>query len=59
MPFKINLITGNLDYYEVVTIKETIKSILLASKKNDNFTVASILFDEDSILYNDDEEELL
>lgn len=63
MPFKFNPLTGQLDYYEsntggaTLTKKEIIQSILL--DKDETALPAqpliSIIFDEDSILINDDE----
>lgn len=62
MAYKFNPFTGTLDYYETatgtnLTIQSVLKSILI--ERSDiplqEFPLMSILFDEDSILYNDDE----
>jgi hypothetical protein len=55
MAFKFNPITGKLDVVSGETKKDTIKSILINSDETAlPFTLASIIFEEDSILYNDD-----
>lgn len=56
-----NALTGNFDFIgtgavSTLTKKEVIKSILVESNQSIPLPVAAILFDEDSILYNDDEE---
>jgi hypothetical protein len=57
VPYKFNPITGALDLVNSsLTIKETLEGILLDSDSSATLPVASILFDEDSILYHDDEE---
>jgi hypothetical protein len=59
--FKFNPLTGLLDLVNsstTVTISGVIQSILLDSTPDATYPVASILFDADSILYNDDSEEL-
>ena len=59
MAFKFNPLTGQLDLVggtSTLTIKEVIKSILLDSKQDIALPIASIIFDADSILYNDDGE---
>lgn len=61
MPYKFNPLTGALDYYEVSSSadkisKKTIKAILIESTYDVDEKKANILFDSDSILYNDDEE---
>lgn len=64
MPFKFNPLTGQLDYYETstgggatLTKKEVIQSILLDKDETalPSQPLISIIFDEDSILINDDE----
>jgi hypothetical protein len=57
MAFKFNPLTGLLDLVNTtVTISGVIQSILLDSTPDATYPIASILFDADSILYNDDEE---
>lgn len=65
MPFKLNPFTGTLDYFEIssgsggsgATIAETIAAILLDQNPMalPGQPEVSILFDESSILFNDDE----
>jgi hypothetical protein len=64
MKKRLNIFTGTLDYIgdgsggggSGLTVKDVLDAILLDS--NDTLTnpVASILFDDDSILYHDDGE---
>ena len=62
MGFKFNPLTGLLEIVgesiseSVISKKEIIRSVLLESRQDSEFPVAMILFDIDSILYNDDEE---
>lgn len=63
MKKRFNLFTGTLDYVgdgggagSGITIKEAVHAILLDSDETATLPVASILFDNDSILYNDDGE---
>jgi hypothetical protein len=61
MAFKFNPLTGELDLVGAstgssITITTVLKSILLDSDPDSAFPVASILFDADSILFNDDGE---
>jgi hypothetical protein len=59
MSITFNPFTGTLDFTgtgSTITKKEVIKSILVESNQTLNLPVASILFDDDSILFNDDEE---
>ena len=61
MAFKFNPLTGELDLVGVssgssITITTVLKSVLLDSDADAPFPVASILFDADSILFNDDGE---
>jgi len=59
MPSVYNPLTANVDYVQAsLTIKEVLKSILVESNQALTLPVAAILFDDDSILYNDDEAEL-
>ena len=53
---KYNPSTGKLDLVESLTVGEVIGSILIESNETLTFPKAEILYDEDSILYNDDEE---
>lgn len=62
MAYKFNPFTGTLDYFEIsagsnLTIQTVLRSILI--ERNDiplqDFPLMSILFDDDSILFNDDE----
>lgn len=54
-----NPFTGKLDYVNKSTSKADIaKMFLIDSKQDIEFPVASLLFDDDSILYNDDDAEL-
>lgn len=56
MPYKFNPLTGKLDYYETsITKKELVSTILVESNETLELPKAEILFDDDSILYNDDE----
>lgn len=63
MKKRYNPFTGTLDYIgdsggsgTGLTIKDVVHSILLDSDETATLPVASILFDNDSILYNDDGE---
>ena len=57
MQLKLNPITGLFDLVpSPVTKSSIIKAILVESDMTLAMPVASILFDEDSILFNDDEE---
>lgn len=58
MGFKFNPITGKLDLTESSSVSKSaiIKSILVDSDETLTLPVAEILFDDDSILFNDDEE---
>jgi hypothetical protein len=60
MSWKYDPYNDNLQFVPVpeVKVKNFIKAILLDSKQDVEFPVASILFDVDSILYNDDEDKL-
>lgn len=61
MSLTFNPFTGKLDFLgngSSVTKKEIIKAILVESNQSLEMPVASILFDDDSILYNDDDEEI-
>lgn len=56
-----NPFTGKLDFTgtgtsSTVSKKEIIKAILVESNETLTYPIAAILFDSDSILYNDDEE---
>jgi hypothetical protein len=54
-----NPFTGNFDFVgKGLSKSDIIKSILVESNQSIPLPVAAILFDEDSILYNDDDEEL-
>ena len=56
MQVKLNPITGLFDVVLTPLSKsDFVKAILLDSDTTITFPVASILFDEDSILFNDDE----
>lgn len=65
MSITFNPFTGRLDFTgqggasTTLTKKDVIKSILVESNQALTLPIASILFDEDSILYNDDEEGIL
>lgn len=54
MAFKFNALTGKLDLYNDISIQEVLKSILIESDETLALLKAEILFDEDSILYNED-----
>jgi hypothetical protein len=56
MAFKFNPLTGMLDLVgdSSLTIKTAIKAILVESTYEVDGKKAAIIFDEDSILYNDD-----
>ena len=55
MAFKFNPLTGELDLVTVITTKaDIIKAILLNSDYTIDNPIASIIFDENSILFNDD-----
>lgn len=59
MSITFNPFTGKLDFTgssASITKKEIIKSILVESNQTLLMPVAAILFDDDSILYHDDEE---
>lgn len=61
MAYKFNALTGKLDLVgessgSTITKKEVIKAILVETDYTVDFPKADIIFDEDSILYNDDEE---
>lgn len=59
MSVVFNPFTGTLDFKgsgSAVTKKEVIKAILVESNMTLDLPVAAILFDADSILFNDDEE---
>lgn len=60
MSVVFNPFTGTLDFKGSVGIsitkKEVIKAILVESNMTLDLPVAAILFDADSILFNDDEE---
>jgi hypothetical protein len=63
MKKRFNPFTGTLDYVgdgggggSSLTIKDVVDAILLDSDETATLPVASILFDNDSILYNDDGE---
>ncbi len=54
-----NPFTGKLDYVSKVLSKKEISQMFLIDSKQDiDFPVASLLFDDDSVLYNDDDAEL-
>jgi choline kinase len=56
MTFRLNPLTGLLDLVNpVVTKSDMIKAILLNSDYTVENPIASIIFDEDSILFHDDE----
>lgn len=56
MAFKFNPLTGTFDIVAPAFSKsEIVKSILLSSDYTIENPVASIIFDEDSILFHDDE----
>ncbi len=61
MSITFNPFTGRLDFTgsgsttSTLTKKEVIKAILLESNQSLDLPLASILFDEDSILFNDDD----
>lgn len=62
MSITFNPFTGTLDFTgtggtgSTITKKDVIKSILVESNQSLTLPIASILFDDDSILFNDDEE---
>lgn len=64
MKKRLNIFTGTLDYIGEngggggggLTLQEVFDAILLDSDQSIEMPVASILFDADSILYNDDGE---
>lgn len=59
MAFKFNILTGKLDLVESsggITIQDAVKALLIDSDQATPYLpVASLMFDEDSVLYNDDE----
>lgn len=60
MSVTYNPFTGKFDFTgqsQQVSKKDIIKSILVESNQSISLPVAAILFDEDSILYNDDNED--
>jgi hypothetical protein len=62
MSVVFNPFTGTFDFTgsggggSTLTKKQVIKAILVESNQNLDLPVAAILFDNDSILFNDDEE---
>jgi len=62
MSVVFNPFTGTFDFTgsggggSTLTKKDVIKSILVESNQSLTLPIASILFDEDSILYNDDDQ---
>lgn len=62
MSVTYNPFTGKFDFVGTggssITKKDVIKSILVESNQTLALPVASILFDDDSILYHDDDEEI-
>lgn len=51
-----NPFTGKLDYVNKSTSKsDIVKMFLIDSRQDIEFHVSSLLFDEDSVLYNDDD----
>lgn len=59
MSVVFNPFTGTLDFKgsgTSITKKDVIKAILVESNMTLDLPVAAILFDADSILFNDDEE---
>jgi hypothetical protein len=60
MAFKFNPLTGQLDYFEkpkASSIGAVIRSILVERNEelSSDFPTMSVLLDENSVLYNDDE----
>lgn len=54
-----NPFTGRFDYVSsAISKKEIAQMFLIDSKQDTDFPVASLLFDDDSVLYNDDDAEL-
>jgi hypothetical protein len=58
MRLKFNPLTGKMDLVESLSIREVISSILVESNETLTLHKAEILFDENSVLYNDDCEDL-
>ncbi len=57
MAWKYNPFTGTLDQTGTTSISNIVRAILVESDETATpFTTASIIFDENSILYNDDNE---
>lgn len=61
MSIVFNPFTGKLDFKGsggtgTLTIKDVVKSILVESDETLDLPLAAILFDDDSILFNDDGE---
>lgn len=58
MKFLFNPLNSQFEIKNSLTLKKVIKSFLLESKTDQEFSKVNILFDEDSILFNDDDENL-
>lgn len=61
MSITYNPFTGKFDFTSAgsqTSKKDVIKSILVESNQSLTLPLAAILFDDDSILYNDDDQEL-
>jgi hypothetical protein len=58
MSFVFNPFTKKFDFVEKTENKDKVKKILIDSNQAVDLSIASILFDDDSILYCDDEAEV-
>lgn len=54
MSYVFNPFTGTLDRVEIVTTKEILQNVLLEANQVNGYDQMCLLFDEDSILYNDE-----